>query len=420
MAQTANPLSLHPTPAAHGYNRLVQYGMIGAGALAVVTYLTVMSSRTSTAAKWERPERLVLVNRPLVLPVEKSPPSPPSRVEPVPHDPPPPLQVQHTPPSAPRPQAQSHPNPDVQRRKEALLKALSAKVLVEEFSADRPQAKTTPVALQSPAATGGPPQTLEIPPSWSSSPDADSLRTWPRTPEHDSEHTLVGRQQQFWHQSSDATAGQYLAAQVQPPRSPYQVNAGTLIPAVLTQAITSDLEGTLTAVVSRDVYDSVTGRFLLIPQGARLFGVYDADLRANQPRLHVAAKTLYFPNGYSLALSGMPGSDSRGLAGLSDQVNRHFLQRYGTAAVLSLITAGVSLAVHQHNGFYTYAPEDAAVYGAGAVLGRAVAEDLRQAMQIRPTVTVREAYPFLLTVTQDIVFPGPYPFERLLAFTGRE
>jgi type IV secretion system protein TrbI len=116
----------------------------------------------------------------------------------------------------------------------------------------------------------------------------------------------------------------------------------------------------------------------------------------------------------------MPGSDRRGLAGLSDQVNRHFLQRYGTAAVLSVITAGVSLAVHQHNGFYTYEPEEAAIYGAGTVLGRAVAEDLRRAMQIRPTVTVREAYPFLLTVTQDIVFPGPYPFDRQIAFTGRE
>ena len=390
--------------------------MIGAGLLAVVTYVTVMASRHTSAAKWERPERLVMVNRPLVTPAEKPPP----RYVPPPQEPPPPLPLPQATTPAPRPQAQPKPDPDVQRRKEALLKALSAKVLVEEFSADRPQPTTTPVALHSPSPVSGPPQTLEIPPAWSSSPSAESLRAWPRTPEHQTEQTLVGRQQQFWQQSSDATTAQYLAAQVQPPRSPYQVNAGTIVPAVLTQAITSDLEGTLTARGVPDVYDSVTGRFSLIPQGAKLFGVYDADLRANQPRLHVACKTLYFPNGYSLALSGMPGSDSRGLAGLSDQVNRHFLQRYGTAAVLSLITAGVSLAVHQHNGFYTYEPEEAAIYGAGTVLGRAVAEDLHRAMQIRPTVTVREAYPFMLTVTQDIVFPGPYPFDRQIAFAGRE
>jgi type IV secretory pathway VirB10-like protein len=416
MDQMHNRLSLHPTPPATGYNRLVLYGMIGAGALAVVTYLTVMASRHTTTAKWERPERLVMVNRPLVLPADKPPP----RYEPPPQEPSPPLPLPQATIPAPRPQAQPKPDPDVQRRKEALLKALSAKVLVEEFSADRPPSQTTPVALHASSPVEGPPQALEIPSAWSSSPGAESLRAWPRPPEPQAAQALVGRQQQFWQQSSDATTGQYLPAQVQPPRSPYQVNAGTIVPAVLTQALTSDLEGTLTAVVSRDVYDSVTGRFLLIPQGAKLFGVYDADLRANQPRLHVAAKTLYFPNGYSLALSGMPGSDSRGLAGLSDQVNRHFLQRYGTAAVLSLITAGVSLAVHQHNGFYTYEPEEAAIYGAGTVLGRAVAEDLRQAMQIRPTVTVREGYPFLLTVTQDIVLPGPYPFDQQIAFTGRE
>lgn len=418
MAETQSRLSLHPTPVANGYNRLVLYGMIGAGVLAVVTYVTVMTSRHTTAAKWERPERLVMVNRSLVTPAEK--PSPP-RYDPPPQQPLPPLQLpQATAPPPPRPQAQPKPNPDVQRRKEALLKALSAKVLVEEFSADRPQSKTTPVALHSSSPVSGPQQTLEIPPAWNASPGAESLRTWSHAPEDRIEHTLVGRQQQFWQQSSDARTDQYLAAQVQPPRSPYQVNAGTLIPAVTTQAITSDLEGTLTAVVSRDVYDSVTGRFLLIPQGAKLFIVYDADLRANQPRLHVAAKTLYFPNGYSLALAGMPGSDSRGLAGLSDQVNRHFWQRYGTAAVLSLITAGVSLAVHRRNGFYSYEPDEAAISGAGNVLGRAVAEDLHQAMRIRPTVTVREAYPFALTVTQDIIFPGAYPFDRQMAFAARE
>jgi len=419
MAQPHNQLSLHPTPAANGYNRLVLYGMIGAGVLAVVTYLTVMSSRRNASAKWDRPERFVMINRSLVTPAEKPVPPPPRYTLP-PQEPPPPQQFPQTTTPSPRPQAQPKPNLDGQRRKEALLKALRAKVLVEEFSTDRPQAKTTPVAFQSPPPVNGPPQTLEIPPAWNAAPGMESQRTWSRLPEHRGEQALVGRQQQFWQQSSAATTEQYLAAQVQPPRSRYQINAGTMIPAVTTQAMTSDLEGTLTAVVSRDVYDSVTGRFLLIPQGAKLFLVYDADVRANQPRLHVAAKTLYFPNGYSLALSGMPGSDSRGLAGLSDQVNRHLWQRYGTAAVLSLITAGVSLAVHRGNGFYTYAPEEAAVYGAGNVLGRSVAEDLRQAMQIRPTVTVREAYPFVLTVTQDVVFPGSYPFDRPLAFADRE
>ena len=92
------------------------------------------------------------------------------------------------------------------------------------------------------------------------------------------------------------------------------------------------------------------------------------------------------------------------------KVNRHFWQRYGSTAMLSLITAGVSLAIHSHDGYDSYSPADAAVYGAGQVMGQAVAEDLRRNMRIRPTLTVQEGYAFNLMVTQDIVFPGPYPF----------
>jgi type IV secretory pathway VirB10-like protein len=266
MATMPTPLTLHPVPQATQYNRLVQYGFCAAGTLIVVTYLTVMSSR-GDKPQWERPDRFVTLNRPLITDVEKPPPPPPP--QPLPELPP---QTFPQATAAPPPQpANPQPNPDAERRKAALLKVLTAKVLVEAF--------------------------------------------------------------------------------------------------------------------------------------------YDADLRANQPRLQLAFKTLYFPNGYSLSLQGMPGMDSRGFAGLSDQVNRHFFQRYGTAAVLSLITAGISLASHgSRDRFYSYEPQDAATYGAGQVLGRAVAEDLRRAMQIRPTVTVREAYPFTLTVTQDVTFPGPYPF----------
>ncbi len=109
------------------------------------------------------------------------------------------------------------------------------------------------------------------------------------------------------------------------------------------------------------------------------------------------------------------------MAGLSDQVNRHFWQRYGSAAVLSLITAGISLATYSHDGFYAYSPADAARYGGGQVMGQAVGEDLRQSMRIRPTLTVAAGYPFNVMLTQDVVFPGPYPFPTMhLAQGGGE
>jgi type IV secretion system protein TrbI len=421
MAATEKRLTMHPVPQATRYNRLVQYGLCGAGALIVLTYLTVMSSR-GEKPQWERPDRFVTINRPLITDVDVEKPPPPLPLPPqLPLELPPQTFAQPTAAPPARAASPAHPNPDVERRKEALLKAMTAKVLVEEFSRDRQAHAPTSVALPSASSQSGSPPFAHLAPPWPSNPTPAQMHAW--TPPHATVQptTLVGRSHDFWQQSSHATTEQYLAASVQPPRSPYQVNAGTIVPAVLTQAITSDLEGTVTAQVSHDVYDSVTGRYLLIPQGARLFGVYDADLRANQPRLQLAFKTLYFPNGYSLSLQGMPGMDSRGFAGLSDQVNRHFFQRYGTAAVFSFITAGISLATYgSRDRFYAYEPQDAATYSAGQVLGRAVAEDLRQAMRIRPTVTVREAYPFTLTVTQDVTFPGVYPFALQVAQGGTQ
>ena len=115
------------------------------------------------------------------------------------------------------------------------------------------------------------------------------------------------------------------------------------------------------------------------------------------------------------------GSLARLLATIESRHERAISFRQCPTAPLSLITAGISLATYgSRDRFYSYEPQDAATYGAGQVLGRAVAEDLRRAMQIRPTVTVREAYPFTLTVTQDVTFPGAYPFALQFAQGGTE
>jgi type IV secretory pathway VirB10-like protein len=398
-------LVLHPKAAVTRYNTLALWLVGGAALLVVCTYVLVMGSR-GQGPQWERPQRAVSIAKPLLEAEEKPPP------------PPPPLQrvVQQPSPPLPRPEPRQV-DEDAARRKAALLKALTSTMLVEAFSQDhrdgntgRSHAGSLPVALQP-----GAPQTLEVPPVWH--PHQPAQSAW-ETPGRPRTNGLVGGQRAFWQRASGAGTGQWLEASIQPPHSPYTLQAGTVVPAVLTQAITSDLEGQISALVTQDVYDSATGRFLLIPQGSRLFGFYDTDLQATQPRLHLSFKTLYFPNGYSLALHGMPGVDGRGLAGASDQVNRHFFQRYGSAAVLSLITAGITLATYNRGGFFSYSPEDAAVYGAGTVLGRAVGEDLRRVMHIRPTLTIREAYPFNVVVTQDAVFPGPYPFHAAARHGG--
>jgi type IV secretory pathway VirB10-like protein len=404
-APNPSTLIVQARPHVPHYNRLLLYG--GGIVLGIVALCYGWSLFWSPPqATYDQPVRLVSSGQPL-YPAERREPSP---TPPPPAPAPQPVSLAFLQKPTPPPQAKPRqPDPWAERRRQALMKALDAPVLVTDFSLDgKPLVASqnhTAVPVQ-PQPIGAP-QTLEIPPAW---PQEEQLPFGsPR--QAASSNDPVGRQQQFWHQSSwGAASSQWLAAAVQPPRSPYQLNAGTFVPALLAQAITSDVEGTATAIVTQDVFDSISGHHRLIPQGARLFCPYDADVQSAAPRLNLSCKTLYFPNGYSLALNGMPGVDHVGMAGLSDRVNRHFWQRYGSAAVLSLITAGISLAVHQRGGFYTYSPQEAATYGAGQVLGQAVAEDLRQSMRIRPTITVPEAYRFHVVLTQDVVFPGPYPF----------
>jgi type IV secretion system protein VirB10 len=158
------------------------------------------------------------------------------------------------------------------------------------------------------------------------------------------------------------------------------------------------------------VFDSIRGAHLLVPQGARLFLEYNTERQAADTRLQLTAKTLYFPDGSSLALGGMPSLDDKGAAGVEGRVNRHVFQRYGTAAILSLITGGISLATHRRGGYSHYEPSDAALYGVGNVMGRAVGEDLYRGMNTRPTLTIPAGYRFHLQFAKDYAFPAPYPF----------
>lgn len=420
MAQTRTPSSserttrviLHPQPPTMRYSPLIKYGSLVLLAGIVVGYLTVLSSHRATP-QWDQ-GRLVTVNRPLIDRVATPPPpEPPPPAPPAPA----PVVLQSPPPPPPRSHQPRPPDPDVERRKQLRLKAQMAKVLVTDFTHERPQgapntAAPPPMML---ASAAPPTQVVEIPPAWQ---DANgwqgSPSSWPdRSPGSWSSpyaDAWSGRGS-GWSSVPSATgapASQWLEASPLPPRSPYTLQAGTVIPAILTAAITSDLEGPVSALVTRPVYDSITGQSLLIPQGARLEGWYDTESAGEQTRLNTLWKTLYFPNGWSLALHGMPSTDQGGMMGLTDQVNRHFFQRYGAAAVLSAITAGISLATYRHRGFFYDDPATAATYGVGNVLGRAVAEDLARGMRVRPTLTIRAGTPLHLRVTQDLTLPGPY------------
>ena len=199
-----------------------------------------------------------------------------------------------------------------------------------------------------------------------------------------------------------------LGSQVELPE-PYTVQAGAVIPAIMISGIVSDLPGQVMAQVSTNVYDSPTGRHLLIPQGTRLVGTYDNQIAYGQRRVLMAWQRLLFPDGRTLDIQAMPGADSAGKAGFGDRVNTHFWRIFGSSVLLSGVVAGVSLS--QDNGDSDsdrQRASDALSEALGQNLGSAIAEMLRKSINISPTIEIRPGYRFNVMVTKDMVFSGPY------------
>ena len=202
-----------------------------------------------------------------------------------------------------------------------------------------------------------------------------------------------------------------LPATLRAPVSRYEVKAGTIIPAVLITGVNSDLPGQLIAQVREPVFDTESGQYLLVPQGARLIGFYDHQVAYGQERVLVTWKRVIFPNGASLSLKdGMPGTDPTGAAGFEDQVNHHLVRIFGNALLLSIISAGVQLSQIPSFGQGFTGPSAGNVLGAavGQELGQTSNELIRRGINIAPTVEIRAGYAFNVMVTQDLVFPGPY------------
>src|SRR2546422_9496261 len=123
-----------------------------------------------------------------------------------------------------------------------------------------------------------------------------------------------------------------LPASLREPTSPYEVKAGTIIPAVLVTGVNSDLPGQLIAQVRENVFDTESGQHLLVPQGARLIGLYDHQVAYGQERVLVTWKRVIFPNGSSLSLKdGMPGTDPAGAAALTHPGNHQLGRGFGNA-----------------------------------------------------------------------------------------
>lgn len=201
----------------------------------------------------------------------------------------------------------------------------------------------------------------------------------------------------------------YLPNQVVPQMSPYELKRGSVIPATLITGLNSDLPGRITAQVSQNVYDSATGYRLLIPQGAKLFGRYDSKVSFGQERVLVVWTDLIFPNGSTLQIGGMAGTDAEGYGGFADKVDRHLWRTFGSAALIALIGTGIDMSLPQSSTLATQeTASDAARRNFAESFGRVAEQTISKNLNVQPTIRIRPGYKFNVLVDQDIIFPSAY------------
>ncbi|KWV42283.1 conjugal transfer protein TrbI [Rhizobium altiplani] len=209
--------------------------------------------------------------------------------------------------------------------------------------------------------------------------------------------------------NSDLKDRGYLPNRVVPQQSLYELKRGSVIPATLITGINSDLPGRITAQVSQNVYDSATGRRLLIPQGAKLFGRYDSKVSFGQSRVLVVWTDLIFPNGSTLQIGGMAGTDAQGYGGFNDKVNNHYWRTFGSAALIALIGTGLDASMPESSTLATQeTASDAARRNFAESFGRVAEQTISKNLNVQPTLEIRPGYKFNVLVDQDIVFPGSY------------
>ncbi|MVA27087.1 TrbI/VirB10 family protein (plasmid) [Agrobacterium vitis] len=186
------------------------------------------------------------------------------------------------------------------------------------------------------------------------------------------------------------------------PASPFVLQAGAVIPAALITGIRSDLPGQIIAQVTENIYDSPTGRSLVVPQGTRIIGQYDNNVQFGQRRALLVWDRLIFPNGRSIVLERQPGADPQGYAGLEDGVDYHWWDLAKAAGLSTLLAVGTELAVSDEDRLVAAIRD-----GAQDTINDAGQQIIRRQLQVAPTLTIRPGFPVRVIVTRDLVLE-PY------------
>jgi type IV secretion system protein VirB10 len=193
---------------------------------------------------------------------------------------------------------------------------------------------------------------------------------------------------------------------LQPPASPYLLQAGSIIPAALVTGLRSDAAGLAIAQVSQDVFDSLGGHHLLIPAGSRLIGQYETATHVGQSRLAVAWTRLILPSGRSIILDKLPGADAQGMAGLADSVDRHGKAVLAAAALSTVLAIGAEAG--QSSGGDDL--ERAIRRGASQSISDVGQQAVGRSLSLTPTLTIRPGAPLRVLLSRDLVLE-PYDEE---------
>ena len=213
--------------------------------------------------------------------------------------------------------------------------------------------------------------------------------------------------------NAESGAGVYDQHLVRKETSPYELLEGSVIPAVLSTGIDSDIPGEVTAVVAHPVYDSNSGAHVLIPAGSKLVGTYASKIIAGQTRVAMGWERVIFPNGTYINLGAVPGAGPHGFSGFHDEVDDHTWAIFKDALLMSLINVGMAMSSPTSTATNTtgvtgnQALSDSQ-QALSQTFGQAEAGILQKGMSISPTLKIRPGYAFEVVVTKDLVFPRTY------------
>lgn len=280
-----------------------------------------------------------------------------------------------------------------QKHKEALDSRRSSLTFGNEFSGKEPG--------NSPGAGGGPGGAMSAP----QMPDLNSLAAamggggGPQQTDQNMQDEKRGF-------SQAKRSGGYLEAGLHKAISPFEVKAGSIFPGTLITGVNSDLPGQMVGQIRENIYDTVSGRYLLIPQGTRIIGEYDSKISYGQERALIVWTRLIFPNGDSINLEGMPGVDLRGYAGLTGKVNNHYV-RLLTGVVLGSVLGAASQIAVGPAGVQNPNFEQLAVAGAAQNINDAGQQITRKNLNMQPTIEIHPGQKFNVFVTKDLIL-RPY------------